>query len=129
MSKSLTTTSKIPRVGPPGFPPIHPGEFLREEYMLPLGLSAAAVARDIGKPANLVTAILNETRGITAETAMLLAAYFDTRPEFWMGLQQAYELAKARQDKATLSKIGRVQKYSAIASKQARRPSTKGKAA
>ncbi|MEN0077255.1 MAG: HigA family addiction module antitoxin [Paracraurococcus sp.] len=71
-------------------PPIPPGEILAEEFMAPLGLSANALALRV--PANRVTAILHGRRGITADTALRLAAYFGTTPEFWLGLQQQHEL-------------------------------------
>lgn len=75
---------------------ITPGEMLREEFMEPLGLSASRLAREIGVPANRITAILNGTRGISAVTAILLGRRFGTTPEFWMNLQMAYDLAEAR---------------------------------
>lgn len=73
-------------------PPIPPGEILAEEFMAPLGLSANALALALRVPANRVTAILHGRRGITADTALRLAAYFGTTPEFWLGLQQQHEL-------------------------------------
>lgn len=84
----VTTGEKLPR--------ITPGEMLREEFMEPLGLSASRLAREIGVPANRITAILNGTRGTSAETAILLGRRFGTTPEFWMNLQVAYDLAEAR---------------------------------
>ena len=79
-----------------GMRPIHPGEILREEFVKPLGLSANALGRELHVPANRVTAILNEERAITADTAMRLAAYFGTSEEFWMNLQSTYDLSVAR---------------------------------
>ncbi|MEQ8966254.1 MAG: HigA family addiction module antitoxin [Azospirillaceae bacterium] len=75
--------------------PIHPGRILREEFLEPYGLSANRLARAIGVPANRITAILNGTRGITGETAMLLGAAFGMTPEFWLNLQKRYELDSA----------------------------------
>jgi len=75
--------------------PIHPGEILWEE-MKELGLSANALARELGVPANRISAILNEQRSVTADTALRLAKYFGTTPEFWMNLQVAYDVKKAR---------------------------------
>jgi addiction module HigA family antidote len=72
--------------------PVPPGDVLRLEFMQPLGLSARAVARDMGVPPNLITGILNGDRAITARTALLLAARFSTSAEFWMGLQTAHDL-------------------------------------
>jgi addiction module HigA family antidote len=73
---------------------IHPGEHLAEA-METLGVSAAQLARDIHVPTNRVTSILNRTRAVTADTALRLGRYFDTSPEFWMNLQQLYELRRA----------------------------------
>jgi addiction module HigA family antidote len=77
--------------------PIHPGEILRDE-LNELGLSANALAKALGVPANRITAILNEQRSITGDTALRLAKYFDTTPEFWMNLQAAYEVKRAIQE-------------------------------
>ena len=77
-------------------PPIHPGEILREEFMKPLNLSANALAQRLGVTTAHVNEIANERRGITADTALRLARCFSTTPEFWMNLQQRYELEAAR---------------------------------
>lgn len=74
----------------------HPGEILREEYLEPLGLSARALANAIGVPPNRLSEIVAERRGITADTAMRLARYFRTTPEFWMNMQSGYDLSKAQ---------------------------------
>ncbi len=76
-------------------PPIHPGEILREEFMKPLNLSANALAQRLGVTTPRVNEIANERRGITADTALRLAHCFSTTPEFWMNLQQRYELEAA----------------------------------
>lgn len=73
---------------------IHPGEILGEE-LKELSLSANALAKALGVPANRITAILNEQRSITGDTALRLAKYFGTTPEFWMNLQTAYDVKKA----------------------------------
>ena len=75
--------------------PIHPGEILHGE-MDELGLSARKLALALRVPTNRVTAILNEQRAVTADTALRLARYFGTAPEFWLNLQCAYELREAR---------------------------------
>ncbi|MGI4745152.1 MAG: HigA family addiction module antitoxin [Janthinobacterium lividum] len=72
------------------------GTVLIEEFMQPLGLSARALARDIGVPANRITGIINGQRMVTAETAILLGERFGTTAEFWMKLQAAYDLEEAR---------------------------------
>lgn len=74
--------------------PIHPGEILREE-LEEMGLSARALALALKVPANRITAILNRRRGITASTALRLARFFGTSPEFWLNLQAAHDLKLA----------------------------------
>ena len=73
----------------------HPGEILREEYLVPLGLSARALAKLLGVPANRLTEIMRGTRDVTADTAIRLGRYFGTDPRFWLNLQAAYDLSKA----------------------------------
>jgi addiction module HigA family antidote len=75
--------------------PIHPGEILREE-LDEIRLSARALAAALKVPANRISAILNEGRGITADTALRLARFFGTSPEFWLNLQSAYDLRLAQ---------------------------------
>jgi addiction module HigA family antidote len=77
--------------------PVTPGDVLREEFMAPLGLSARALARDMGVPANRITEILNGERAVTAETAVLLERRFGSSAEFWMGLQASHDLEAARE--------------------------------
>ncbi|MBD5802332.1 putative HTH-type transcriptional regulator YbaQ [Azoarcus sp. Aa7] len=72
--------------------PIHPGEVLREEYLVPLGMSANALAMELHVPAPRINDVVRERRAITPDTALRLARYFDTSPEFWMNLQTAYDL-------------------------------------
>ena len=76
--------------------PIHPGEILREEFLVPLGMSAHALALELKVPAPRIYAILNEHRAITPDTALRLANYFGTTPEFWLNLQTAYDLKVAQ---------------------------------
>jgi addiction module HigA family antidote len=78
-----------------GLPPIHPGEQLREEFMKPLGLTAYRLAKDISVPVTRIQAIVSERRAITGDTALRLARYFDTTPEFWLNMQRDYELDQA----------------------------------
>jgi len=91
MSKSLTTTETELAEGA-RMPPLHPGEMLREEFMKPLGLSANALAMELRVPVTRITEILRERRGISADTALRLARYFNMTPEFWMGLQMDFDL-------------------------------------
>ena len=78
-------------------PPIHPGEFLREEYLIPLGISAGALAKRIGVPRTRIERIVTRQTGMTTDTALRLARFFRTSPEFWLNFQQAYELAVERE--------------------------------
>ena len=73
----------------------HPGEVLAEEFMKPLGLSARALAAELGVPANRITEIIRRRRGVTADTATRLARQFGTTPRFWMNLQVAHDLSVA----------------------------------
>lgn len=75
--------------------PIHPGEFLREDFLTPLSLSVNALALALRVPATRISEIVNERRGITTDTALRLGRYFGTTPDFWMNMQAAYELAVA----------------------------------
>jgi antitoxin HigA-1 len=75
--------------------PVHPGEVLREEFLLPLGLSANALAIALRLPAPRVSEIVRERRSVSPDTALRLARYFGTSPEFWMDLQTAYDLKLA----------------------------------
>ena len=76
--------------------PIHPGEHLREELQT-LGMSAAELSRQLSVPTNRVTGILNGQRSITGDTALRLAHFFGTSPEFWLNLQSLYDLRVAQQ--------------------------------
>jgi addiction module HigA family antidote len=78
------------------FPPIHPGEQLREEFMKPMELTAYRLAKDINVPISRIQAIIDEKRGITGDTALRLGRYFDTTPEFWLNMQRDFELETAR---------------------------------
>ncbi len=87
-------------------PPIHPGEILREEFMAPMGLSSHAVARAIEVTPTRVNEILNEKRGITADTALRLGRYFGTTADIWINLQKRFELETARRELGdTLARI------------------------
>lgn len=82
---------------PKTMPPIHPGEILREEFLLPLGLTPNRLALEISVSPSRINEILKGKRAITAETALRLGRYFDNiGPEFWLNLQQRYDLETAR---------------------------------
>lgn len=74
----------------------HPGEVLAEEFLKPLNLSINALAIALRVPANRIAGIVKGTRAVTADTAMRLARYFGTTPEFWINLQAMHDLTKAR---------------------------------
>lgn len=82
-------------------PPIHPGEVLREEYLVPLKMSAGALAKRLAVPRTRIERIVAETHPITTDTALRLARFFKTSPEFWMNMQTSYDLktqAAAKKD-------------------------------
>lgn len=76
-----------------GMRPVHPGEVLREEFLEPLSMTPAALARALHVSAPTINDIVRERRGITADTAIRLGRYFDTSAQFWMNLQTEYALA------------------------------------
>jgi addiction module HigA family antidote len=79
------------------FPPIHPGEVLREEFLTPLGISQYRLAKDIHVPPRRINEIVLEKRGISADTALRLGRYFGMTPQFWINLQARYDLEVARE--------------------------------
>jgi addiction module HigA family antidote len=93
MSKSSTSTRRVPnRVT------THPGEILGEEFLRPLGMSVNALALALRVPATRIGAIVKGERSVTADTALRLARFFGTSPEFWMNLQAMHDLTKTRQE-------------------------------
>ena len=80
--------------------PVHPGEILKHDFMEPLALSSTALAKEIGVTPARVNEIVRCRRGITAETALRLARYFNTDAQSWMNLQGRYELALAERNAA-----------------------------
>src|SRR5580693_4079535 len=89
---SRKKTDRIP------FP--HPGKTIREDYLNPLGMSVNKLALELRVPATRMTEIINGRRGVTADTALRLARYFNTTPRFWLNLQASYDLAIAAASKA-----------------------------
>jgi addiction module HigA family antidote len=77
--------------------PIHPGEILAEDVLAELGMSATQLAKALGVPPNRISEIVRGRRDITADTALRLARWLGTTPEFWLDLQQAYDLEIAEQ--------------------------------
>jgi len=72
--------------------PVHPGEILREDYLVPLGLTATALAKALNVPARRISEIVRERRAVTTDTAMRLAHYFVGDARSWLNLQTAYDL-------------------------------------
>ena len=85
MPRSTTTRHK----------PVHPGKILRAEFLDPLGISMYRLAKDTQMPADRVGRLVRGTRAFTADTALRLAAYFGTTPEFWLNLQARHDLELA----------------------------------
>jgi addiction module HigA family antidote len=96
--------------------PVHPGEILREEFMVPFGLSMNKMAMDLRVPVTRIADIVNERRGITADTALRFARYFKNGPTFWMNLQTRYDLEVA--EDAIAARVDRdVQPLEAVGSR------------
>ena len=93
MSKSSITTRGV---ATPNRVTTHPGEVLSEEFLNPLGMSVNALAIALRVPATRIGAIVKGERSVTADTALRLARFFGTSPEFWINLQAMHDLTKAR---------------------------------
>jgi len=76
--------------------PTHPGEILLEEFLRPMGQTQVALAEHLGVPVQRINELVRGKRGVTPETAWLLAQAFNTTPEFWLNLQSTYDLARKR---------------------------------
>lgn len=81
---------------------IHPGAVLLEEFLLPMGISAYRLSKDLGVPQTRIAAILKGNRSITADTALRLSKYFGNSARFWLGLQNDYDLEEEARMKANL---------------------------
>jgi antitoxin HigA-1 len=78
-------------------PPVHPGEILLEEYLKPLGISQNKLGRNLNVPAQRINEIVRGQRAVTVDTALRLARYFQTSPQFWLNLQARYDLEMAQE--------------------------------
>lgn len=81
--------------------PIHPGEILREEFLVAFEMSANALAMELHVPAPRINDVVRERRSITPDTALRLARYFGTTPQFWLNLQSSFDLRKAEVELGT----------------------------
>ena len=81
--------------------PIHPGEILSEEFLIPMGVSQSRLARDINVPPRRINEICLGKRAVTPDTALRLARFFGMSAEFWMSLQQRYDLERAKDELET----------------------------
>lgn len=91
----LQTTTNDP------LPNIHPGEILKEEFLLPMNLSAYRLAKEINIPQTRISEIIHGKRSITADTALRLSKFFGTTAEFWLNLQNLYDLEEVEKNHAT----------------------------
>ena len=102
--------------------PVHPGEVLKHDFMEPLGLSATMLAKALGVTPARINEIVRGSRGITAETALRLARYFNTDARSWMNLHDRYELEIAARDKAEALRAIRPHE---VAARGSRAPATR----
>ena len=93
---------------------VHPGEILLEEFLRPLGVSQYRLAKDLGIPESRVSDIVRGARGITADTALRLARYFNTSHELWLNLQDRYDVEETQRTKG--KEIGRIAPCELLAS-------------
>ena len=89
----------VPRKGTPNWK-VHPGEILREEFLKPIAISSYALAKRLHVPPPRINDIVLERRGITADTALRLSRFFGTTEQFWLNLQDAYEIGRAKAELA-----------------------------
>lgn len=86
--------------------PVHPGEILKEEYLIPLDMSAGALAKELKVPRTRIERLVTGRTPVTTDTALRLAKFFRTSPEFWMNMQAGYDLKReAAKKKQELSRI------------------------
>ena len=91
-------------------PPIHPGEILREEYLVPLNLKPYTLAKKLHVPRTRIERLASETTPVTPDTALRLAKFFGTTPQFWMNMQASYDLAvEGKAKKAEIDAIEQLQ--------------------
>lgn len=89
--------------------PVHPGEILLEEFIKPFGISQYRLSKDINVSQMKISEIVNKKRRITVDTALRLAKYFGMSPEFWMGLQNDYDVETTLDNKEISNNISKIQ--------------------
>ena len=90
-------------------PPVHPGEILREEFLIPNALTAGKLAKALGLPRTRIERVVDEATGITADTALRLGKFFGTTPDFWLNLQSHYELLRTQ--KAIGKQVAKIEPF------------------
>jgi antitoxin HigA-1 len=88
---------KVDQVSKSPLAPVHAGEILREEFLVPLGVTAYALAAELQVPRTRIERLVREETPVTPDTALRLARYFGTTPEFWLGIQSRFDVETARQ--------------------------------
>jgi antitoxin HigA-1 len=88
---------------------VHPGDILKEEFLLPLGLSAYKLSKDIGIPQTRVSEILKGNRRVTADTALRLSKYFGNTAKFWLGLQDDFDIEE--EERAKSKELNSIEHY------------------
>lgn len=91
--------------------PVHPGQILKLDFLEPMGLSESRLARETFVPVSRINKVIRGERGITADTATRLAAYFRTSPQFWMRLQESHDLEMSMRDEALQSVLRRIETH------------------
>ena len=94
-------------------PNIHPGEILQEEFLKPMGITAYRLAKETGIPQTRISDIIHEKQGITADTALRFSRFFGTTPQFWLGLQNDYDLEE--QESNIGPSLKEIRNYQALA--------------
>jgi addiction module HigA family antidote len=107
----------ISRRGTPNWS-VHPGEILREEFLKPMGMSAYEVAKRIHVPAPRINDIILERRGISADTAVRLSRLFGTTEQFWLNLQDAYEISRVKAERT--GDLDKIEPLSGVAARSSR---------
>jgi addiction module HigA family antidote len=105
---------------PKKLPPLHPGEILREDFLVPLKLSPGSLAKMTGVPRTRIERIVSETTGITADTALRLGKAFNTSAQLWLNLQNRYDMEMALRH-GVGKQIDKIKPVAAIAEAQAER--------